>query len=326
MISGNDFCNGPGPLHCVQKTSFQKKVSWCRASDAELSSYRSILGENLAKVAVIPAHVSQCGVLCNTHRDEINAYHDEIVVACLNAAERAIPKCSKKGKAGWKELVDPSKKESVFWHRIWVSNGRPRSGWISDIRNSTRREYKRISRWVVHNQEQLRADKMAASLASNNTRDLWREVKDVRRSGVPAPNLVDDTQGEEEVCSLFARKYSELYSSVGYDEGQMHDLESSILNLCRGTCADQNCYCEHFIGVEEVLCAVRKLKRSKSDLLSSDHFINAPHELSVHLSLLFTAMLRHGFVPSGMLHSVLVPIPKNPKKSLSDCQLPIHCH
>jgi hypothetical protein len=199
----------------VQKTSFQKKVSWCRASDAELSSYRSILGENLAKVAV-PAHVLQCGVLCNTHRDEINAYHDEIVVACLNAAERAIPKCSKKGKAGWKELVDPSKKEAVFWHRIWVSNGRPRSGWISDIRNSTRREYKRISRWVVRNQEQLRADKMAASLASNNTRDLWREVKDVRRSGVPAPNLVDDTQGEEEVCSLFARKYSELYSSVGY--------------------------------------------------------------------------------------------------------------
>ena len=50
----------------------------------------------------------------------------------------------------------------------------------------------------------------------------------------------------------------------------------------------------------------------------SDHLINGTPNLNVHLSLLLTAMLRHGFSPSQFCMSKLIPIPKNKKKSLND--------
>jgi exonuclease III len=302
------------------KSDFKEKVSWCRASDHDLNSYRSVLRENLARVD-IPVQALQCTELCEEHSDAIERYHDSIIDACLDAAEQTIPKCRKKGKAGWVDLVEPSKKESIFWNRMWVSCGRPRAGWVSEIRNRTRREYKRISRWVIRNQDKLTAGKMAESLASTDRRDMWNEVQRIKRSGSSLPSVVDGLQGEKDVCGLFERKYSELYSSVGYDEAGMHELEDHISSLSRGICAEQLCYCDHIIDVPDVEHAIRKLKRSKSDscpLLVSDHFINAPHDICVHLSLLFTAMLMHCMVPSKMLHSVLVPIPKSTKKSLGD--------
>ena len=65
---------------------------------------------------------------------------------------------------------------------------------------------------------------------------------------------------------------------------------------------------------------VAKLKRSKPDSdseLSSDHYLNAPDEFFVHLSLLLTCMLHHQNAPLHALLSVLRPIPKNRKKSLN---------
>jgi len=46
--------------------------------------------------------------------------------------------------------------------------------------------------------------------------------------------------------------------------------------------------------------AIEKLKLHKSDgsfMLISDHFVNTGFDLSIHLSLLFTAIISHGSVP-----------------------------
>ena len=53
------------------------------------------------------------------------------------------------------------------------------------------------------------------------------------------------------------------------------------------------------------------LECGKSDAngrLSSDHFISASKDLSVYLSLVFSALLIHGHVPSDILVSRLIPI------------------
>ena len=64
--------------------------------------------------------------------------------------------------------------------------------------------------------------------------------------------------------------------------------------------------------MEDVCSAIYGRKRGKSDAngrLTSDHFIFACKELSVYLSLLFSALLVHGHVPSDILASRLIPIP-----------------
>ena len=68
------------------------------------------------------------------------------------------------------------------------------------------------------------------------------------------------------------------------------------------------------ITADDVKLAVSKLKRVKIDgmhVLSSDYFLNAGHDLYVHLALLFTAMIVHGIVPREFLISSILPIPKS---------------
>jgi len=64
----------------------------------------------------------------------------------------------------------------------------------------------------------------------------------------------------------------------------------------------------------EVKGAIEKLKLHKSDggfMLSSDHFVNAGFDLSIHISFLFTAIISHGSVPRDFVTSTVIPIPLN---------------
>ena len=67
--------------------------------------------------------------------------------------------------------------------------------------------------------------------------------------------------------------------------------------------------------------AVKRLKSGKSDAnmnLKSDNFIFACHDLYVHLSLLLQMMFSQLRAPHEMLLSIIVPIPKNQRKSMND--------
>jgi len=48
----------------------------------------------------------------------------------------------KKTVAGWNEVVEPVRNKAMFWHGIWMDNGRPHQGIIADIRRRTRTKYK----------------------------------------------------------------------------------------------------------------------------------------------------------------------------------------
>ena len=61
--------------------------------------------------------------------------------------------------------------------------------------------------------------------------------------------------------------------------------------------------------------AVGKLKHGKvgDDALASDHILYAPASLHHTLSRLFTALLRHGFIPTALRDAAIQPIPKGSK-------------
>ena len=76
----------------------------------------------------------------------------------------------------------------------------------------------------------------------------------------------------------------------------------------------------HSITVQQIKCAISKLKLGKSDSieqLSSENFKNGTHMLNIYISLLFTCMFTHGMPPSGFLLSTIVPISKNKRDTLS---------
>ena len=73
----------------------------------------------------------------------------------------------------------------------------------------------------------------------------------------------------------------------------------------------------------DVLCTIRRLKSGKFDGdfgLSTDHFVNACNELAVHLSMLYSAMLIHGYFPQVTARCTIMPIPKGKNVNVTTSQ------
>ena len=184
----------------------------------------------------------------------------------------------------------------------------------------SRAEYKRMSRWVLRNQQRLQASQMAENLANNRSRDLWEETRRVRRSGSGHPNVVDGAVGDEDVCQVFFEKYQELYQSVPTDPEEVADLQTMLSQGIGRSCATGMCYCNHEISASQVKTAVLRLKPGKADVdsrLSSDCYRAAGDDLFVHLALFLTASIYHSGASSVMSKSLLIPIPKCAKKSIN---------
>lgn len=219
-------------------------------------------------------------------------------------------------------MVGPKKEQAKLWFSIWHDNGRPDHGLLKDLMSKTKREYKRVSKWLIRNQDKISSCKMADALLSNRSRDFWDEVKRKGAKNSAPPAMVEGVQGSEAICDMFSHKYEQLYNCVSYDENEMNTLCNEIDDMVETKCGNEGeCYYRHGVNVENVICAVKKMKKGKaeaSDLITSDHIVNACPDLYIHLSLLFNVVIMHMYAPKEMLVSALVPIPKDKKKSLAN--------
>ncbi|ELU01730.1 hypothetical protein CAPTEDRAFT_200004, partial [Capitella teleta] len=238
------------------------RPSWQRATVQDKAAYQLRLKELLREVD-IPFDVFSCRpfeCVCEDHGRMIEQYYSDVMSAMIRASKECIPSRSKKKAAGWSTYVSHHQEESIFWHKIWLSSGRPRTGWVQDIRKKTRAQYKRISRWVLRNQGKLSADRMAQALSENNSRDLWREVKKLKGGSYAQPRVVDEVEGAKDVCELFRQKYEDLYSSVSFNEHEMNALLNDVSCNVDVCCKTGKCKNHHVMHVNDVQYAVNKLK------------------------------------------------------------------
>ena len=99
----------------------------------------------------------------------------------------------------------------------------------------------------------------------------------------------------------------------------MSQLASDLSDRIKLECCGSKCYGSHCVSVQDIQGAIQCLKAGKCDgAFSTDHILNADFDFIVHFSFLFTAMVRHGFAPSHLLKSTVVPTPKNLRKSVND--------
>ena len=309
--------------HVVESHSAHvPRPNWKLASDRDIIAYKMILSEELSGID-IPFDALFCrNSDCTRHAAHVDRYFEELTQCCLRAAQAAIPfsrACRRV--AGWSERVAPYKDRSILWHRIWKDSGQPSSGIVFEIMKKSKAEYKQAAKSVLRRQNQVASRKMGEALADSKSRDFCSEVRRHSSKRLSTPDRVDEAQGSQAICDLFADKYSELYNSVSYDMNAMSELIKEVAESSRVVCDRGACYSSHQFVVREVRDAVLKLKASKSDSeeqFMSDHVIHGGDALLVHLSFLFNCMLSHTVVPKQMLIAVLIPITKNRRKSLYD--------
>ena len=70
--------------------------------------------------------------------------------------------------------------------------------------------------------------------------------------------------------------------------------------------------------VRECLKSIKLGKAAGLDGLAAEHFVYSHKIISVHLSLLFTGLLSHGYLPATLMKSAIVPILKNRQGDTSD--------
>jgi hypothetical protein len=109
----------------------------------------------------------------------------------------------------------------------------------------------------------------------------------------------------------------DLYSCVGFSENEMTCLKQDINDKVNVSGYNEHC----IMTVKDVVEAVSRIKYGKHDGylgLSSDHVKHACHELFIHLSMMFTALIVHGSITDDLSSSTVLPIPKGKYLNYSD--------
>ena len=308
--------------------NFKPSVQWHKCDGNNIKFYKDTLDKLLLNSN--PCHEAlKCKEYkCTKHSKFIQEIHNEIINNISQSSKISLPHTSEKSVKkiipGWNEHVKEHADRSKMWHDIWVHKGRPRDGFIANIRRKTRLQYHYAIRHVVKENTKIRNNKLAEAISVNNDRVLWDEVRKMSKTNNELPNMMDDVSSIEEITDIFADKYKVLYNSVSYDE---HDLNRLTVDIdSRIDIGFQNIANldnrSHFITVQEVKEAISKLKQGKKEEngLYSNHFKLGTERLFVMITLLFNCILTHGIAPDELLLGTMIPLIKNSRgnKQCSD--------
>jgi exonuclease III len=291
-----------------------KKIAWHRVTDADINLYKSKLDNYLSQIVYNHVALSCTDIKCRLHQSHVESLYYDIINACCLASDHFPVTGQKVSKCipGWNKYVDEFRKDALTWHHIWKAQGRPRCGDVADRHRSTRAKYHQAVRFVKRNADMIKMEKMAEAISCNNSRDLWKEVKSVKGSNSTLSSCIDGVSSSEGIALLFSEKYNQLYNSVSYDTLEMDVLKRKIEGMVTNQCT-------YSIGVSDIESAIKQLKCGKSggcENIYADHIVHGTHKLNVMLSLVYNAMIVHAFSPSVLLTGLLVPIPKDRKKSM----------
>ena len=268
----------------------------------------------------IPVQVIDCNnVFCSevTYINELHALHESIVYSCREATRGNISHTTKSKQSrcvpGWTTEHSLAMDRSFFWHRLWVSNDKPESGWVFDIMRCTRSKY----HYMVRNLKRTRDTQIRAALGRalllNGNRDYSRELKKIRGKIRSVTSVIDGFTESKDIANAFASKYSVLYNSVISPDAKLQFMSQSIEQGIHTQCL-QDCSFSHCISKDDVIRAVKHLNPGKSAGASgvmSDSVIHGTNMLFEYITCLFNSMLRHGISPDEFLVSILIPIPKD---------------
>ena len=303
-----------------------KTIDWNHISESEKQEYSSLLDSklNMLDTSAVIRNCSDVQCTNSDHVEDIFSYCDSIVKACVETGDSVFVQKSMhtdnkfKPLPGWRDNVEPFKQKALLWHSIWINAGKPKNGHLADIMRQTRARYHYAVRRTKRHATDLKNEKLAESLCSNKINDYWTEIKRIKGRPKTCSASIDSCTDDAKIAETFANKYSKLYNSVCYDDTSKITILNEINSKITGSVCD-TISCR--ITVKDVEKAIGTLKRHKSDGstdMISDHLIFGGQGLYKHISILLSAMLRHGVSPDNLMHSVMIPIPKSSKKNISD--------
>ena len=119
---------------------------------------------------------------------------------------------------------------------------------------------------------------------------FWKDVRKLNSSSIPLATKVGDAVGNKDITHLWQKHVSTLLNSVHNTDSKefvSEHIEHGLSSVRKTT-----------VSASDVLDSLKAVKLGNAagiDGLSAEHFVCAHTMISVHLSLLFIAMLTHGY-------------------------------
>lgn len=293
-------------------------VDWASLDDASISDFAKAVEEKLSHVAVPYDAARCCGSDCVVHKDAINAYYEEIIDCVRSASRSTVAKKlndrSKRIIPGWTEFVEERHAHLGDVYSLWALVGKPRQGYIYSQLRIARCQFKYALRFCLKNEKHLRAKALADKFAYN-PRDMvtfWKEVRKLN-SDPPLAPTVGGVSGEVNIGDMWKNHFADILNSVNNDS-----LKDEVLNQLNNTNNDATTAA---FSVKEVLDSTAELSSGRSsgcDELNAEHFKFAGVPCATHLSLCFSMMISHNFLPSSLSKVILSPIVKDKTGNISD--------
>jgi len=195
---------------------------------------------------------------------------------------------------------------------LWKDRGRLRFGFLFHNMQRTRAQFKRTLRQCKHDKSRLSADLLATNLLQKNDKAFWKEIKKVNDSNTPLASTVNNVTGGESITMMWQEYFKKLLNSS-------EDTSSKLFVL--NVLGSKDRYDFERFTASDVIDAIGSLKNGKSagmDKIYSEHFKLAHDKVAVMLSLIFNAMIIHGYIPEMVMDTILIPIVKDRKGDVTD--------
>ena len=290
-------------------TVFRARPLWDAVSSADIANYAADTNTLLGAIHLPTECITCCDVNCSVHENQISSLYTNICSCLLRAGERSLPQtrnraCGHLHIPGWNDLVKDKYEYSRALFLQWIDAGKPRFGYLCEEYRRAKLNFKYALRQCRRNENMHTSDKLAAPLFDGDGKKFWSRIR--RMNSKPKlPTSVDTASDSEAICDMWRSKYERLFNSVN-DDSCRKDVETALGNV-------------HYeqglrVSTSEVGNALAKLKIGKSagpDGISAEHLKYAGPKLVVLLSLLFNAMLIHGFLPNDLMKCELIPVIKD---------------
>ena len=290
---------------------------WRKATPEQVSQYQDYMEDRLGNIKIPGCNnCSDPHCKSSVHIKEIEDMCLDITCCIIEGAHLTIPLSRqrhshkrRKHLEKWSEEVEPSRKESLYWHHAWSCEGKPKEGWLAETMRMKRNIYHKAVRECRAKERREKAERLftAGSEGNQNLVDELRAIKDKFKFN-DVPDIIDEQTSEEDIANVFCKTYRQLYNSDSNHEGiaKLSDnIEEAVDNSTR------NPFTEDLIKK-----AVRSMLPRKNDVsksFCSESIILAPPRLHSMISALFNMMTNHGHMPKYLLACSFKPLPKGTK-------------
>ena len=315
---------GSLPVKAGSASWTPRKPSWSKASQENISHYRSDLENKLVAIKLPLFELSCEKPNCQdkSHSEHRDSFVLDILLAMVESSYTQLPLPGGSGGGGgrgqgkrlpgWSE-VEPIRKQAMYWHDVWKKEKTPSSGWLHSTMVKWKRKYHYAVRRAKGKSNKVRAEKLFEASLKGDL-DLLKEMKRVRSGGCSKAELPDNVaggDGEEEIVDKFREVYSALYNSAG-SQAEMLDLKQKVKELIGAESVAEVARVTGQI-VKEAACSMKPGKGDVSGGFSSDAIKNAPDILFEHLAAVFRSFLFHGNMTASLLACSFLPLLKSPK-------------